>query len=140
MYKVPTIALVMFVLLLAACGGSAQNSGGVSCSGSLKVTSGVGIGEGLKLLGNLNFQVDSSGGLNGIFSPGGQPDIVIVGQVSGRAVNLSADLGGGQYLFGTGTVQSSANGCPMIAGGPLAVDSAGSAGGERTGLWFYEGK
>jgi hypothetical protein len=62
----------------------------------------------------------------------------VVGQVSGRAVNLTADLGGGKYLFGTGTVQSAANGCPTIAGGPLAVESAPGTGQvEQTGSWFY---
>jgi hypothetical protein len=56
-------------------------------------------------------------------------------------VNLAADLGGGQYLFGSGTIQSSANGCPTIAGGPLAVESAPAAGSaEQVGSWFYSAK
>ena len=66
-------------------------------------------------------------------------------------MNLAADLGGGQYLFGSGTAQSTANGCPTIAGGPLAVEHAPVAGtgtarllapsrqvaNQRVGAWFY---
>ena len=151
--KLARIILIAAAFCLAACGGSAANSSNVSCTGSFRATTDLGIGEGLKLLGSLSFQVDSSGGLSGTFASGGQPDIQIVGQVTGRAVNLAADLGGGQYLFGSGTVQSSANGCPTIAGGPLAVETGSSSAGpakllapanqviiERTGLWFYQGK
>jgi hypothetical protein len=78
---------------------------------------------------------------SGSFANGGQPAIQVVGQVSGRSVNLAADLGGGQYLFGSGTMQSTANGCPTIAGGPLAIESAadGSAT-EQVGSWFYSAK
>jgi len=132
--------LIMLVFGLAACGGT-TNGASVSCSGSFKASTGVGIGEGLKLLGSLTFQVDTSGGLSGSFANGGQPAIQVVGQVSGRSVNLAADLGGGQYLFGSGTMQSTANGCPTIAGGPLAVESAadGSAT-EQVGSWFYSAK
>ena len=146
------IGLMILVLSLAAC-DSAQNSASANCSGSLKISTGLGIGEGLELLGNLSFQIDPSGALSGNFA-GGQSPIQVVGQVSGRSVNLAADLGGGKYLFGSGTAQSSADGCPAIAGGPLAIESAPAAGAgpakllapssqgaaESTGVWFYKGK
>jgi hypothetical protein len=152
--KLARIVLIAAAFFLAACGTGAANSASVSCTGSFKATTDLGIGEGLKLLGNLSFQIDPSGSLGGTFTSGGQPDIQVVGQVSGRAVNLAADLGDGKYLFGSGTMQSSANGCPTIAGGPLAVEtSSGSSGGpakllapsnqviiERMGIWFYQGK
>jgi hypothetical protein len=150
--KLARIVLIVAVFCLAGCGGGA-NSASVSCAGSFKATTDLGVGEGLKLLGSLSFQVDPSGSLSGTFTSGGQPDIQVVGQVSGRAVNLAADLGGGKYLFGSGTMQSSANGCPTIAGGPLAVEAGGTSGGpakllvpaeqgivERTGIWFYQAK
>jgi hypothetical protein len=135
------IVLMMLVFGLAACGGAASGDASVSCSGSFKASTGLGIGEGLELLGSLTFQVDTSGGLSGSFAGGGRPPILVVGQVSGRSVNLAADLGGGQYLFGSGTVQSAANGCPTIAGGPLSVESApGASPAERVGSWFYSAK
>jgi hypothetical protein len=131
---------MMLVFGLAACGGSASDAS-VSCSGSFKASTGLGIGEGLELLGSLSFQIDTSGALSGNFAGGGGPAIQVVGQVSGRSVNLAANLGGGQYLFGSGTAQSTANGCPMIAGGPLTVESAPGAGpAERVGSWFYSAK
>ena len=109
--------------------------------GSFKASSGLGIREGLELLGSLSFQIDASGALSGNFAASGRSPIQVVGQVSGRSVNLSADLGSGQYLFGSGTVQSAANGCPMIAGGPLAVESApGANSTEQLGSWFYAAK
>jgi hypothetical protein len=148
--KLARIVLIAAAFCLVGCGGA--NNSSVSCTGSFKATTDLGIGEGLKLLGSLSFRVDPSGSLSGTFTSGGQPDIQVVGQVTGRSVNLAADLGGGQYLFGSGTVQSSANGCPTIAGGPLAVETGSSAAGpakllapanqvivERTGLWFYRG-
>ena len=151
--RLARIVLVAAVFLLAGCGGGAANGASVSCTGSFKATTDVGIGEGLKLLGSLSFRVDPSGSLSGTFTSSGQPDIQVVGQVAGRSVNLAADLGGGKYLFGSGTVQSSANGCPTIAGGPLAVETGSTSGGpakllapadqgtvERTGVWFYQGK
>jgi len=152
--KLARIVLMMLVVGLAACGGAATSDVSVSCSGSFKASTGLGIGEGLELLGSLTFQVDTSGALSGNFAGGGRPAIQVVGQVSGRSVNLAADLGGGQYLFGSGTAQSTANGCPTIAGGPLAVESAPVAGAgpakllapssqviiERTGTWFYRAK
>jgi len=132
--------LILLVFGLTACGGTAGGAA-VSCSGSFKANTDLGIGEGLKLLGNLSFQIDTSGALSGNFAGGGGQAIQVVGQVSGRSVNLAADLGGGQYLFGSGTVQSAANGCPMIAGGPLVVESApGSGPAERVGSWFYSAK
>ena len=135
------IVLIMLVFGLAACGGAATSDASASCSGSFKAGTDLRVGEGLKLLGNLTFQIDTSGGLSGSFASSGQPAIQVVGQVTGRSVNLAADLGGGQYLFGSGTVQSAANGCPMIAGGPLVVESApGSGPAERLGSWFYSAK
>jgi hypothetical protein len=139
--RLARIILMMLVFGLAACGGTATGDASGSCSGSFKANTDLGVGEGLKLLGSLTFQVDTSGGLSGSFVGTGQPAIQVVGQVSGRSVNLAADLGGGQYLFGSGTVQSAANGCPMIAGGPLSIESAPSAGpAERVGSWFYSAK
>jgi hypothetical protein len=138
--RLARIVLMMLVLGLAACGAT-TNGASVSCSGSFKASTGLGIGEGLELLGSLSFQIDASGALSGNFSGGGQPSVRVVGQVSGRSVNLAADLGGGQYLFGSGTVQSAANECPMIAGGPLAVESApGSGPAPHVGSWFYSAK
>jgi hypothetical protein len=138
--RLARIVLMMLVFGLAACGGSTSDAS-VSCSGSFKASTGLGIGEGLELLGSLSFQIDTSGALSGNFAGGGGPAIQVVGQVSGRSVNLAANLGGGQYLFGSGTAQSTANGCPMIAGGPLVVESAPGAGpAERVGSWFYSAK
>jgi len=134
---------MMLVFGLAACGAAATSDSPVSCSGSFKASTGLGIGEGLELLGSLSFQIDTSGALSGNFARSGQPPIQVVGQVSGRSVNLAANLGGGQYLFGSGTAESTANGCPTIAGGPLAVESAPGAGAgpaEHTGTWFYQAK
>lgn len=129
------------VLWLAACGGTPGDGANVSCSGSFKASTGLGIGDGLQLLGSLTFQVDTSGGLSGSFIAQGQPALQVVGQVSGRTVNLAADLGGGQYLFGSGTAQSTANGCPMIAGGPLTIEAPpGDRPTERVGSWFYSAK
>jgi hypothetical protein len=150
--KLARIVLIAVTFCLAGCGVGGANS--VSCMGSFKATTDLGVGEGLKLLGSLSFQVDPSGSLSGTLTSGGQPGIQVVGQVSGRAVNLAADLGGGKYLFGSGTVQSTANGCPTIAGGPLAVESGSASSGgpakqlapanqaivERMGIWFYQGK
>ncbi len=151
--KLARIVLIAAAFCLVGCGAGAANSSSVSCTGSFNATTDLGIGEGLKLLGSLSFQLDPSGSLSGTFTSGGQPDIQVVGQVTGRAVNLAADLGGGKYLFGSGTMQGSANGCPTIAGGPLAVETGSSGVGpakllapanqaiiERTGLWFYRGK
>ena len=150
--KLARIILIAAVFCLVGCGAATGSN--VSCTGTFKATTDLGVGEGLKLLGSLSFQIDPSGSLSGTFTSGGQPDIQVVGQVSGRAVNLAADLGGGKYLFGSGTMQGLANGCPTIAGGPLAVETgSGTSGGpakllapasqviiERTGIWFYRGK
>jgi hypothetical protein len=139
--RLARIVLMLLVFGLVACGGSATSGASVSCSGSFKASTGLGIGEGLELLGSLSFQVDTSGALRGRFAGGGRSPIQVVGQVSGRSVNLAADLGGGQYLFGSGTAQSSANGCPTIAGGPLAIEAApGSNSAEQVGSWFYSAK
>ena len=138
--KLARIVLILLVFGLAACGGATSDAS-VSCSGSFKASTGLGIGEGLKLLGNLTFQIDASGALSGNFAGGGQTAIQVVGQVSGRSVNLAADLGGGRYLFGSGTAQGTANGCPTIAGGPLVVESApGTNSAEQVGSWFYSAK
>jgi len=151
--KLARVILIVAALFLAVCGTGAANNSSVSCTGSFKATTDLGVGEGLKLLGSLSFQVDPSGSLSGTFTGSGQPDIQVVGQVSGRAVNLAADLGGGKYLFGSGTMQGSANGCPTIAGGPLAVETDSTSSGpakllapgnqviiEGTGIWFFQGK
>ena len=133
------IVLMLLVFGLAACGGATSDTS-ASCSGSFKASTGLGIGEGLELLGNLTFQIDTSGALSGNFA-GGQTAVQVVGQVSGRSVNLAADLGGGRYLFGSGTAQGTANGCPTIAGGPLVVESApGTNSAEQVGSWFYSAK
>ena len=151
--RLARIFLIMLVFSLAACNG-ATNGASASCSGSFKASTGLGIGEGLELLGSLSFQIDTSGALSGNFAGGGQPPIRVVGQVSGRSVNRAADLGGGKYLFGSGTAESTDNGCPTIAGGPLAIESAPAASAgpakllassrqtiaEQTGAWFYKAK
>ena len=138
--RLAQMVLLMLVFGLAACAGATSDAS-VSCSGSFKASTRLGVGEGLELLGNLTFQIDPSGALSGNFAGGGQTSIQVVGQVSGRSVNLAADLGGGQYLFGSGTAQSIANGCPTIAGGSLAIESApGSNSAEQVGSWFYSAK
>src|SRR5262249_51187943 len=106
------IILVAAAFWLVACGGTAGSGAPASCTGTFKASTDLGIGEGLTLLGSLPFQIDTSGSLNGPFTAEGKPAILVVGQVSGRSVNLAADLGNGQYLFGSGTAQSTANGCP----------------------------
>jgi hypothetical protein len=135
------VVLIAAVFWLVACGGAAGSGAGATCSGSFKASTGLGLGEGFELLGSLNFQIDTSGALSGNFTGSGRSPIQVVGQVSGRSVNLAADLGGGRYLFGSGTAQSSANGCPTIAGGPLTIEAApGDRPTEHVGSWFYSAK
>jgi hypothetical protein len=91
--------------------------------------------------------------MTGTLKPPGGAEVAVVGQVTGRAINLALDLGGGRAMFGTGTLFRPISECAGTAGGPLvgpeavktsagrAPHPAAPAGQEKVernhGVWGY---
>jgi hypothetical protein len=51
----------------------------------------------------LTLEIDAKGSVTGALKRQQGPDVSLVGQADGRAINLVFDLGDGQQIFGVGT-------------------------------------
>ena len=106
---------------------------------------------GTVLVGTLSFNVDHSGAVTGKLSNGTMPVVIggtlavpnnsvkVTGQVTGQAISMVFDLGGGNFAFGSGAAQSNLSDChgPIqgVLGGP-AVGPAEGDMGSWIGDWF----
>jgi hypothetical protein len=90
---------------------------------------------GLALIGTLQFDLDAMGGLSGSFALEDGNEVLVVGQVTGRAVNLLFDLGDERYIFGAGTSLNNVRDedCGGALGGSLVGPEPGDSGDWRKG-------
>jgi hypothetical protein len=112
----------------------AQTSAGVACALPFEATVRQGPSTGTALVGTLNFTVDADGGITGTLAQDGQPDILVVGQAQGRAINLAFDLSTadtpGVFIFGVGTAIDPVDSelCGTALGGPFVGPAEGDSG------------
>jgi hypothetical protein len=59
---------------------------------------------------------------------GSTTSVPVVGQSTGRAINLLFTVGDGQYLFGVGTMEHDLATCDGAMGGPFVGPQPGDAG------------
>ena len=90
---------------------------------------------GLALIGILQFDLDTTGGLTGTFALEDGSEALVAGQVNGRAVNLIFDLGDQRYIYGVGTSLYNVRDedCGGELGGPLVGPEPGDSGDWRKG-------
>ena len=149
------VALVACALVISACravplaqpvttattaaGPSAQTSeiaqnadkpGPVHCNILFEATIRQGPSTGTSLMGSLDFKLDRQGSLSGTLTLKDHTEIPVVGQVTGRAVNLAMRLADRAYVFGVGTAFKNIDNeeCGYALGGPFAGPKAGDLG------------
>src|SRR5690349_13949453 len=81
------LALGVYFGSAFALSAQAQTDG-VSCSMPFEATVYAGPSTGTSLVGTFNFTFDEEGGITGTLAQDGQPDILVLGQAQGRAINL----------------------------------------------------
>jgi len=116
---VPLLAL----LAAGACGSATRRCG---YEFEARVVQGPDLGT--TLAGRLALEINPAGSLNGVLVGNDGTQINVVGQATGRAVNLVFDLGGGLNVFGVGTAQQPVDACQGVMGGPFAGPHPGSTG------------
>lgn len=109
--------------------GSGQ-AGPVHCLIDFEATVRQGPSSGVTLLGVLDFKVDEAGVLYGKLMQKDGSELLVAGQVEGRAVHLVFDLGDEQNVFGVGTakVRITNDTCGLALGGPFVGPAPGDAG------------
>lgn len=150
------IALVAFALVISACAparpaqtvttatnatvvtgaqtsASAQTDGTpgpVHCNILFEASIRQGPSTGTAMMGSLDFKLDQQGNLSGTLTLKDQTEIPVVGQVTGRAVNLAMQLGDRAYVFGVGTAFKNIDNeeCGYALGGPFAGPKPGDMG------------
>ena len=90
-----------------------------------------GTDRGLSVQGQLTLQMNKIGSLTGTLKQTNGPDVTVVGQTNGRAINLIFDLGQGRLLFDVGTLQQDIP-CGGAAGGPLVGPRSADSGNGGT--------
>ena len=134
-YRAILVGLVLCALALSGCDTSGAAGGttgtAVRCSGYFEAVVDQGPDKGLTVAGNLIVEVDASGSMSGTLKPASGASIAMVGQVTGRAINLAMDLGGGKSMFGTGTLFNSISQCSGSAGGRLVGPETVTTGDEH---------
>jgi hypothetical protein len=130
------VGLVLCALALGGCdtgsatGGTAGTA--VRCGGHFEAVVDQGPDKGLSVVGTLTIDVDANGSMSGTLQPTSGANIAVIGQVTGRAINLAMDLGGGKSMFGTGTLFNPISQCSGTAGGPLVGPEIVATGEERS--------
>jgi hypothetical protein len=128
-YKAMLLGFVVWGLVLGGCDtGSATTGALTRCTGHFEAAVDQGPDKGLTLAGELVVGVDANGGMTCTLKPADGAEVVVVGQVTGRAINLALDLGGGTAMFGTGTLFNPISECRGTAGGPLVGPEAVATG------------
>ena len=123
----------------SAAAQDATPAGGVTSAGELpagvcaipfEATVRQGASAGQEYSGLLIVKVEDDGSLAGDLIPHGAAPISVVGQATGRAVNLMFTVADGQYVFGVGTAEQPLVGaeCGGTMGGPFVGPQAGDAG------------
>jgi len=88
----------------------------------------------LALSGTLNLTLDETGAATGNLTSADKKTVTpVVGQISGRALNLAFDLGDDVYIFGVGTSFEPVDGgnCGKALGGPFVGPAP-----DDTGTWL----
>jgi hypothetical protein len=105
-----------------------------ACSIAFRATVRLGESTGTALKGTMEFSLDETGALVGLLKQDDQPDIPVVGQVVGRAINLVIDISTaenpGLLIFGNGTALDpfDAGTCGTILGGGFVGPMEGDSG------------
>jgi hypothetical protein len=129
----------LLVALLIVCGlvvygqnstaAPVANGGPVNCSiPNFVATVRQGPNTGVTLAGTLHIEADAHGSVDGQLQRSGAPDVPVVGQVDGRAINLAFNLGPGQMVYGVGTAVNDIHECSGGMGGPFVGPGEGDSG------------
>ena len=136
--------------LAAAAAAGIRRAGAqetAACELPLELAVRQGPNAGLAWRGTLRLALDGDGGLSGVYlarrdeagnevataTPEGDPtagtiELPVVGQATGRAINLMITVGDGQYVFGVGTLERPLDQCGGEMGGPFVGPEAGDTG------------
>lgn len=126
MQRLGRLFMLCFIsLLVAGCGGAAQQGG--SCNGPFEASVRTGPNAGMNLAGDLQLSFDNQGRLSGTLVLNDGSKIGTSGQTVGQAISLLFDVGG-EKIFGVGTLESDLQMCTGVSGGPLTGPKAGDGG------------
>ncbi|MFN8534848.1 MAG: hypothetical protein U0556_15030 [Dehalococcoidia bacterium] len=139
------VLLAGIVLLALVPGHAAAQE--TTCRTAFEVTIHEGPSAPATLLGFLTISVGPDGAIVGTLAREDGPLMLegaltipgdratVVGQATGRAVNLLVDLGEGRYVIGVGTAQQPLSGCAGLVDGVLGGPAVGPQSGDR-GDWI----
>jgi hypothetical protein len=107
----------------------ASPSPGEPCTVPFEATVRTGPDAGLSLIGFLALNPGPGGAIDqGSFVLDDGRELPVVGQVTGRAVNLMITVADGQVIFGVGTLENDLSVCAGQMGGPLVGPQPGDQG------------
>lgn len=114
----------------AAAGAPAGIAGkGQGCTVEFEATVRQGPSAGLVLKGALSLPVEPSGSINqGVFVLTNGTRLPLVGQATGRAINLLIQLPDGHRVYGVGTMETDLGLCQGMLGGVFTGPLAGDLG------------
>jgi hypothetical protein len=123
-------AAAALTILMSSGGGAAAATGGAQdCTlKDLVATIRIGPDKGFRLAGSANLQIDSSGGVSGSLAQTNRRPGKVVGQASGRAINLVFSLADGRQVFSTGTLVNDISTCQGLMRGPVVGPRQGDIG------------
>jgi len=146
-YPMPKPPIIAILYVLVTCVLAFQASPSVAgtrqtdtCTWDFEAKVRLGPNTGTSFAGTLTVDIDAHGALSGALTTTDDQTIPVVGQVTGRAINLAFELQQPEgetperYLFGTGTAWTpiaSQTQCGRVMGGTFA----GPEGGD-IGEWF----
>jgi hypothetical protein len=136
--------------LAAVAAASLRRAGAqdaTACEVPLELAVRQGPNAGVAWRGTLRLSQDGDGALSGVYvarrdeagsemataTPEGDPtegtiELPVVGQATGRAINLMITVADGQYVFGVGTLENPLDQCAGEMGGPFVGPEAGDTG------------
>ncbi|MEA2459045.1 MAG: hypothetical protein QOC95_2017, partial [Thermoleophilaceae bacterium] len=117
------------ILVSSGGGAAAAPAGAENCTlRDLVATVRIGPDKGFRLAGSANLQIDGSGGVSGSLAQANRASGKVVGQASGRAINLVFTLADGRQVFSTGTLVNDISACQGLMRGPVVGPRQGDIG------------
>jgi hypothetical protein len=88
----------------------------------------IGPDKGFRLAGSANLQIAGSGSISGSLAQPNRAPGNVVGQATGRAINLVFSLADGRQVFSTGTLVNDIRACQGLMRGPVVGPRQGDIG------------
>jgi hypothetical protein len=126
MKKISIVACIS-MLLISSFGIAHAGEPTQSCRGQFQATVTQGRDAGFTVTGELTFQIESSGEIEGVLATDGGSQVAVEGSVKGGKIRLTFELGDDAVIRGVGDVNNPFT-CTGSGGGTLVGPGKGDSG------------